>query len=293
MQLDFLKPALSILMTLMSFGPIDGAGRDSEKTVQPLPQAREHVSAGQIVQGRELCVPGFVVSVPSGHYAGISAPLNSLDKARRSAIHDVARQILGTIRSEYDHLYLDTVSGDARNPKRRISDKLSQTAAGVVLGVEQNIVKSSWSRDSTGGYVYFILVRYPDDLVAEMRRLSKGSKVLAKVLEQKAGELVLKVTEVNGVEAVISFAEITIRKKNRFAQKISYYVVHVPEGSEKRVTMSINPVRVCSGFSNVMVPVPGMEKSFYDYLLGARVDCQVVLKGHDEIGRAVEAKASF
>ena len=67
------------------------------------------------------------------------------------------------------------------------------------MGVEQNIVKSSWCRDASNKWIYFVLVRYPDRLIAEMRRLSKGAKVVASVISDNGCSVRLKVTEVNNV----------------------------------------------------------------------------------------------
>jgi len=54
------------------------------------------------------------MSVPQSHFAGISSPCRSIAEARRSAINDVVRQILGSIGAEYEHSYVDKVSGNVR-----------------------------------------------------------------------------------------------------------------------------------------------------------------------------------
>ena len=47
------------------------------------------------------------------------------------------------------------------------------------MGVQNNIVESAWCQDGDGKYVYFTLARYPEKMLFEVRRLSKGSKVVA------------------------------------------------------------------------------------------------------------------
>ena len=76
--------------------------------------------------------------------SGVSAPMPSLTEARRGAVDDVVRQVLGSIGGQYDHQYVDMVSGSVRGrgPEREVNDRLSGVAHGVVLGVEQNTVKS-------------------------------------------------------------------------------------------------------------------------------------------------------
>ncbi len=240
-------------------------------------------------------VPLFVTSVPSGHFAGVSAPMPSLTEARRGAVDDVVRQVLGAIGVQYDHQYVDMVSGSVRGrgPERKVNDRLTGIAHGVVLGVDQNIVKSSWCRDASNKWIYFVLVRYPDRVVAEMRRLSKGAKIVASVISDNGCSVRLKVTEVNNVSVVLSSADVTINRRNRFAKTISFFVWKVPSGSTRNVSLALDPVRVCACSREVLLAFDGCEKEFYDYLLGAKVDRVAVLKGHDELGRAVSVRVPF
>ena len=162
-----LKLLLSIFPSILwgLFGTISDAPGQAPSIQKPKPPAVVH----------QLKVPSFVTSIPAGHFAGVSAPCKTLSKARKSAIDDVARQILSSVNTRYDHQYLDRISGSVRNPKRVVDDRLSKIAKGVVLGVERNIVKSAMSQDASGRHVYFILVRYSDKLISEMRRLSRGA----------------------------------------------------------------------------------------------------------------------
>jgi len=240
-------------------------------------------------------VPLFVTSVPSGHFAGVSAPMPSLAEARRAAVDDVVRQVLRSIVAQYAHQYVDTVSGSVRGkgPEREVNDRLTGIAQGVVLGVEQNIVKSSWCRDASNKWIYFILVRYPDRLIAEMRRLSKGAKVVASVISDNGCNVRLKVTEVNNVSVVLSSADVTINRRNRFTKIISFFVWKVASGSTRNVSVAFDPVRVCACSREVLLAFDDCEKEFYDYLLGAKFERVAVLKGHDELGRAVSVRVPF
>ena len=257
-------------------------------------KAGHHLTPRVVIEHREtLNVPSFVTSVPRGHLAGVSSPMPSLAKARKSAVDDVVRQILGSIGVEYDHRYVDRISGTVHNSQRTIDDSLIVNAHGVVLDVERNIVKSSWYLDVAGRYVSFILVRYPDELIKEMRRLSKGPKVIAKVVSQNRDGVRLKVSEVHGVSVVISSADVTVRKRNRFAKAISFCIWHVPRGSVGTYQFALDPVRVCNGSAFVCLSLDKSKKDFSDYLLGARLTRSIVLHGHDELGRAVSAKMVF
>jgi len=243
----------------------------------------------------EFEIPAFVMSVPQGHFAGISSPCRSIAEARRSAVSDVVRQVLGSIGALYEHSYVDKVSGNVRGQglKRVVNERLRGVSRGVVLGVEQRIVESSWFWDSSGKYHYFVLVRYPDTMIREMRRLSKGAKVVVSVVSVSGGDAVLRVSETNGVSVVMSSADVKVNKKYRFSKFISFCVWRVPEGSVHRVSVTLDPVKICGGSRKVRLPLSGCDKDFLDYLLGAKLERLAVLKGHDELGRTVSAQLVF
>jgi hypothetical protein len=137
-----------------------------------------------------------------------------------------------------------------------------------------------------------VLVRYPEEKISEMRRLSKGAKVVVSVISRNQGNIALRLSEVNGVGVVITSADVTIHKRNRFAKAISYYVVHVPQGSEAKVSLQIN-VKIRGNSRVVRLSLSGCGKGFSDYLLGAKVQNVAVLHGHDEVGRNVDVKVVF
>ena len=247
----------------------------------------------QVVIEHKLKVPSFVTSIPAGHYAGVSVPCKTIAEARNSSIDNAARQILSAVNASYAHQYLDRVSGSVRNPKRNVDDRLSKVAKGIVLGVERAIVKSSWSKDGSGRYVYFILVQYPDRLVSKMRRLSKGAKVLCQLARSSNNEIELNLSEVNGVAVTLSHVDIIVRKVNRHAGFISYYIMKVPKDSQAGYTRAIKPVRICGESRKIRLKWKRSEKQMYDYILGAEINAVAVLRGHDEIGRVVTAKVKF
>ena len=242
---------------------------------------------------KTLSVPDFVTSVPLEHFAGISPPISSIDKARKLAVSDVVRQVLSAIGIEYQYRYTDLISGTPYNPKRVINDQLSGVAHGVVLGVDQNIVQSSWYRDGSGKYIFFVLVHYPYELIANMRRLSKGARVIASLISESDNNIRLKVSQVNGVPVVILSAVVLIQKKNRFAKAISFFVWHVPSGSDHRVLVAIDPVHICKGSGEIRLSLDRCKKSISDYLLGAKIERVVVLKGYDDLGREISARVVF
>jgi hypothetical protein len=112
--------------------------------------------------------------------------------------------------------------------------------------------------------------------------------VIASIERDRSG-LSVRVREVNGVKAVLTTAFVEVEQENLFADWISYYVVHVPDGERHRLNRAIGPVSVCQSSASVRVPVD-TSRSFSDYLLRADISVTVTLSGHDEVGRDVEVR---
>jgi hypothetical protein len=240
-----------------------------------------------------LQVPSFMATVPAGHFTGVSAPCPTLSEARKSAIFDVVRQVLGSIGVSYGYGSKHYVKGNVRGkrPLRTIEESLNGSAKGIVRGVERNIVKSTWSKDVSGRFVYFVLVRYPEKMIAEMRRLSKGARLLAAGLpDPNTGGINIKVSEVNGVSVVLTSADIMIRQYNRFSKPISLFLWKVPSSIEHRSSIPLDPVKICGNSANIQLPISDLQKSLTDYLLGSSLKVVAILNGYDEIGRPVSVK---
>jgi hypothetical protein len=240
-------------------------------------------------------VPSFLTNVPSGHFAGVSAPCPTLTGARKSAVIDVVRQVVGSIGASYGFESRHHVKGNVRGEGLQITleEILTGAARGIVLGVEQNIVKSNWSKDVSGKYVYFVLVRYPQKMIIKMKRLSKGARLIASVAHVADSKIYFKVSEANGVAVVLTSANISVTKKYRFSKAISLFLWNVPSKQKHRYSIPIDPVKICGNSANIRIPSDTLGKSLIDYLLGAHFDTIVTLNGNDEIGRSVRVKIAI
>jgi hypothetical protein len=238
-----------------------------------------------------LQVPSFVLNPPAGHYAGISEPCSSLSEARRSAVSDVVRQVLSSIGMKHDYRSIHSAQGTTGNPGRYLKDTISSESNGFVSGVEQNMVKGTFSRDENGKYVYFLLVRYSKADISRMRKLTRGANVSASVIKISEGFALIRVSEANGIPVVINCADVHLHKRNRFAKTISYFVMKVPSGSTAHYQVGVGPVTISGTSADVRVPLT--SNGMGDYLLGASVSRSVTLSGMDEVGRKVEARLSF
>ena len=126
-----------------------------------------------------------------------------------------------------------------------------------------------------------------------MPRLSKGAKVIGRVIRSENGVIELCLTEVNGVAITLSSVDITVRKANRFTGFISYYIWKVPKDSQAKYSKAIEPVQICGESRKIKLDMKRSGKGLGDYILGSDIDAVAVLKGYDEIGRAVSVKVGF
>lgn len=237
--------------------------------------------------------PLFFLSVPPGHFAGAGVPSENLTDARASAVSDVVRQVLQSVGGEHSYSFSGRTAGNPHGAfGRQVDERQRMVLEGIVLDVPRRIVKSHVSQDSTGRYVCFILVDYPASMVAEMRRLSRGAGVALSLVSFGKGGAVLRVHEGNGVGVTFSSAEVVVEKVNRFAKKISYFVMKVPEGSSERFRLAFNPVTVCKGLREIRLDLSD-EKGLSDYLLGANVRRVVTVFGVDEVGRPIKSQMEF
>ncbi len=237
--------------------------------------------------------PLFFLQVPRGHFAGVSASSTSVAEARASAVSDVVRQVLQSVGGSHSYRFAERVSGNPNSAVgRHVDERSASVLEGIVLDVPRRIVKSHVSLDAAGRHVCFILVDYPDAMVSEMRRLSRGANVSLSVVRLDKSSAVLRVHESNGVAITITSAEVLVEKVNRFAKKISYFVMKVPEGSSERFRVAVSPVTVRGSSREIRLDLSD-SKGLSDYLLGADVRRSVTVYGLDEVGRKVVAEVRF
>lgn len=237
-----------------------------------------------------LLLPAFVwgesISVPSGHFLGISPPCASVATAREKALHDIVGQILRTIGASYSVSFSSRMTGTAERVRRTTDERFHYSASGFLSEIETRIVSQSFERGS-GGVVYRMLVHFPKSLISKMRRLSKGSKVLA----TKVGHGEYRLREVNGVACVLSEAAYAVSERNAHAGFLNYYVMKVSSGRSRKYTKPLSePVVLQNGaVKRVSLMVP-KRSVVSDLVLGTQRDVSVTLIGVDEVGRPIKIK---
>lgn len=234
-----------------------------------------------------LLMPGWCwaesITVPPGHFLGMSAPCSSEAKAREGALHDVASQILRTIGASYSVSFSSRATGTTEKVRRTIDERFHYSASGFLAEIETRIVSQSFERGS-GGVVYRMLVHFPKSVISKMRRLSRGSKVLA--TKVSSGEYLLR--EVNGVACVLTEAAYAVSERNAHAGFLNYYVMKVSSGGSRKFTKPLSqPVVLQNKVAqqvSLMVPNGG---GLGDLVLGTRRSVSITLTGTDEVGRPV------
>jgi len=228
------------------------------------------------------------VRVPPGHFLGMSGPCASVAAAREKALHDVAGQILRTIGASYSVSFSSHATGTTEKVHRTIDERFHYSASGFLAEIETRIVSRGFERES-GGVVYRMLVHFPKPLISKMRRLSKGSKVLA----TRLGGGVYELREVNGVACVLTEAVYAVSERNVHAGFLNYYVMKVSSGGFRKYTKPLSEPVVLRNKAaqriNLMVPKSG---GVSDLVLGTRRSVSITLIGTDEVGRAVRVRVA-
>ncbi len=243
--------------------------------------------------GLAIELPDFMLRIPPGHFAGVSVPCDNFRKAKESAVADVAAQILGCINAKYNHIYQSTFSGSPQSPQMKISDDLQKTASGIILDIEKQIVRSLYSRNSFEKHVIFILVKYPDAKIQEMRRLSKGSRLSVSVESISGSQAQIKVTESNGVSVTLGAIKGTIHKTYSFARFYNFCIWKVPYESQHSFSIAVGPISVYENSIMLELNIRQLGKDWTDWLLGASTAVTFEIKGFDEIGRPVRAFCKY
>ena len=239
-----------------------------------------------------LLLPGLVwaesISVPKGHFLGISPPCASVAAAREKALHDVAGQILRTIGASYSVSFSSHMTGTTERVRRTIDERFHYSASGFLAEIETQIVSQSFERGSRG-VVYRMLVHFPKSLISKMRRLSRGAKVLA----TKVGHGEYRLQEVNGVACVLTEAAYAVSERNTHANFLNYYVMKVSSGDSRKFTKPLpEPVVLQNGAVKRISLVVPTGNSISDLVLGTRRGVSITLIGTDEVGRPLSIKVS-
>ena len=250
------------------------------------------VQALKVETLQRMDMPEWVTHNPEDSFVGISRACKSIKDARQQAIESALLQILQAMGAEYELAHESILSGNLHNSNHALEERLAYTAKWFIRSVHQNIKKSD-IRQIQGKYVCFVLIDFPPARIERLRKLTIGPKVAARVVEKKANRFVIEVRENNEVEVSLTDYHLKLTTKNRHAGIITLFALKVPDSAirefdgvfERKITL-----REKAEMLNV--PFPSLDTSLKSLILGSETRIDIILQGHDEIGRPLSIRVN-
>ena len=255
---------------------------ESWRSVPPPPAAIEAVEASQSVQ-----LPTWVTNTPEDCFVGISRPCQSIEEARQQAIDSAISQVLQAMGADYNLTHKSLISAGSSHVQHDLEERLVYTSNWFVNAVQQGIEESE-IQQIQDKHVCFILVRLPESKIEWFRKMTVGPNLAARMVENGSDEIVIEVRETSGVSATLTDYRISITSNNRHAGLITMFAWKVPESSTENFEGAIG--RSCSLKSDsqtISIPCASPDKDIGALVLGTERRVNIVLRGHDEIGRPV------
>ena len=271
--------ALNFLLNILLYTPVVHA-------TGPLPT--RHPQTLKVEASKSLHIPAWVTNIPKHCFVGISKPCQSIEEARQQAFDSVVSQVLQAMGAEYSLTHKSVLSGNASYSHHKLNERLTYTSRWFIRSIQQNIKKSD-IQQINGKYICFVLIDFPPAKIEQLRKLTIGPKVAARIVNEQGDRLIIEVRENNGVRVTLTDYHITITTKNSYAGIITLFAWKVPEISSQTFEGAIHhKVSVKGDSQNLSIPNPIPGTSFKHRILGSQNQIRILLRGYDEIGRQVE-----
>jgi len=237
---------------------------------------------------KSLHIPSWVTNIPKHCFVGISKPCQSIEEARHQAFNSVVSQILQAMGAEYSLTHKSILSGNASYFHYDLNERLTYTSRWFIRSIQQNIKKSD-IQQIKGKYICFVLINFPPAKIEQLRKLTIGSKVVARIVRKQGDRLIIEVRENNGVRVTLTDYHANVSTKNRHAGIITLFAWKVPQISSQTFEGAIqHKVSVKGNSQKLSIPNPIHGTSFKHRILGSQNQVKILLRGYDEIGRQVE-----
>jgi hypothetical protein len=261
---------------------------ESWRSVPPPSAAIEALEASQSVQ-----LPTWVTNTPDDCFVGISRPCQSIEEARQQAIDSAISQVLQAMGADYNLTHESLISAGSDHVQHDLEERLVYTSNWFVSAVQQGIEESA-IQQIQDRHVCFVLVRLSETKIAWFRKMTVGPKLAATIVESRSDEIVIEVRETSGVSATLTEYQISITANNRHASLITMFAWKVPESSNESFEGAIGRKCSLNGDSQtISIPCPSPDKNMGALLLGTERRIDIVLRGHDEIGRLVSVPVTI
>jgi len=256
------------------------------------PPLLKPVQALKVETPQRMDMPEWVTHIPEDSFVGISRPCKSIKDARQQAIESALCQILQAMGAEYELKHESILSGNLHNSHHALKEQLAYTARWFIRSVHQNIKKSD-IRQIQGKYICFVLIDFPPARIEKLRKLTIGPKVAARVVEKTVSQFVIEVRENNDVEVFLTDYHLTMTTKNRHAGIITLFAWKVPDSAIQEFDGVFDRKIVLKKKAETLnIPFPSPDTSLKSLILGSETRIDIVLQGHDEIGRPLSIRVN-
>lgn len=272
-----------IIILILGIGPCQ-AGADERAGLHSAKDSSAILSEAEL-----LDIPPWAVHIPEHSFVGISQPCSSIEEARQQALDSAIGQILQAMGAEYHLSHESMLTGDLNQSRHELKEKLSYTARWLLNSVQQNIKQYAF-RNTGGGQVCFVLVRMTPGYLENLKQLSIGSKVSARLIGISGGQASIEVSETNGVGVTITEYHLTAVIRNNHARLITLFLWKVPETDTVSYEGALpNRLSLNKSSGRTIIPLSDVRGSLKSFLMGSREDILITMTGYDEIGRSVAA----
>jgi len=271
--------ALNLLLNILLYIPAVHA-------IGPLPT--RYPQTLNVEASKSLHIPSWATNIPKHGFVGISNSCRTIEKARQQAFDSAVSHILQTMGAEYSLTHQSMLSGNTLYSYHELNERLTYTSRWFIRSIQKNIKKADIQKVQDK-YICFVLIDFPPAKIEQLRKLTIGSKVAARIVKENSDRLIIEVRENNGVRVTLTDYHIEIATKNRHAGIITLFAWKVPQISSHNFEGVIqHKVSVKGNSQNLSIPNPIPGTSFKHRILGSQNQIRILLRGYDEIGRQVE-----
>ena len=236
---------------------------------------------------QKVNIPGWFTNPPKDGFVGVSKLCPSIHAAREQAAESAVMQVLQAMGAEYHLSHESMLSGGPNASMYGLTESMSFSGRWFLRSIQQHILKVDIQKIQ-GGYICFLLLELGTAKLDELRRLSVGPKLGARVAQSDDAAIVIDVGEINGVQATLVEYEIEMTTRNHRAGLLTMFVWKTPEVRVTKTTGTFREkvsLRESSKKITVSNPIP--PAGLASFLLGSQHSFRLTLKGYDEIGRPV------
>ena len=154
--------------------------------------------------------------------------------------------------------------------------------------MENNIVDCHWVAVESGNYVCFVLIRYSEYMIRDMRRLSRGAKVIGQLLGFDENRAIVKLTECNHVCVTFARADVSVTHLHKWAKAVTLFFWRVEEKSKYEYEIPLSPLHICGQTQQIAIDFANQAQLKILFISNSSIYLQIILHGFDEIGRTVK-----